>query len=29
MKTFEDLDVWKKAREVRIYIYHITKKFPS
>ena len=28
MKTFEDLDVWKKAREVRMYIYHITKKFP-
>lgn len=29
MKTFEDLDVWKKAREVRMFVYHITMKFPK
>jgi len=29
MKTFEDLDVWKKARQIRLFVFHLTKKFPK
>lgn len=27
--TFEDLDVWKKAREVRLFVWTICKKLPA
>ncbi len=26
---FRDLDVWKKAKELRIYVFELTKKFPE
>ena len=28
IRTFEDLEVWKKAREVRIFVQKLVKKFP-
>ncbi|QQL50994.1 four helix bundle protein [Mucilaginibacter ginkgonis] len=28
MASFTDLDVWKKAREIRIYISGLVKSFP-
>lgn len=28
IRTFEDLEVWKKAREVRIFVQKMVKKFP-
>ena len=27
--TFEDLECWKKCREVRIFIMNLIKKFPD
>lgn len=29
IKNFEDLECWKSARELRIYISHLSKKFPK
>lgn len=29
IKTFEDLDVWKLARELRKEIYKVTKTYPK
>ncbi|WCT10181.1 four helix bundle protein [Mucilaginibacter jinjuensis] len=29
MASFTDLDVWKKAREIRIYISELVKSFPK
>ncbi|MFC5193179.1 four helix bundle protein [Algoriphagus aquatilis] len=29
IKTFEDLEVWKKAREVRLFVQKLVRKFPS
>lgn len=29
IRTFEDLEVWKKAREVRLFVQKLVKKFPS
>jgi four helix bundle protein len=28
-KTFEDLEVWQKSRELTLSIYQLTKKFPA
>ncbi len=28
IRTFEDLEVWKKAREVRLFVQNMVKKFP-
>lgn len=28
-RTFENLEVWKKGRELRKYISSLTKKFPK
>lgn len=28
IRTFEDLEVWKKAREVRVFVQKVVKKFP-
>lgn len=28
VKTFQDLDVWQKSRELVLRIYKLTKKFP-
>lgn len=28
-KSFEDLEVWKKGRDVRLYVKDLIKKFPS
>ena len=28
MTSFEDLEVWKKARELRVFVFQITKNFP-
>lgn len=28
IRTFEELEVWKKAREVRLFIQKVMKKFP-
>jgi len=28
-QSFEELDVWKKARELKKEIFHLTKTFPS
>ena len=27
-RNFEDLDCWKKAREVRLFVMRVSKKFP-
>ncbi len=29
IRTFEDLEVWKKAREVRLFVQNMVKKFPT
>ena len=29
IRTFEDLEVWKKAREVRLFVQKLVRKFPS
>jgi four helix bundle protein len=29
IRTFEDLEVWKKGREVRLFVQNVIKKFPS
>jgi four helix bundle protein len=29
IRTFEDLEVWKKAREVRLFFQTVVKKFPA
>jgi len=29
MASFTDLDVWKKAREIRIYVSELVKSFPK
>lgn len=29
LRTFEDLEVWKKGREVRIFVQGVVKKFPA
>ncbi len=29
MASFTDLDVWKKAREIRLYISELVKSFPK
>ena len=28
IRTFEDLEVWKKAREVRLFVQKLVRKFP-
>ena len=29
IRTFEDLEVWKKGREVRLFVQNVVKKFPQ
>lgn len=29
IRTFEDLEVWKKGREIRLFIQAVVKKFPA
>ncbi len=29
IRTFEELEVWKKGREVRLFVQDIVKKFPA
>lgn len=29
LRTFEDLEVWKKGRDVRLFIQTVVKKFPA
>jgi four helix bundle protein len=29
LRTFEDLEVWKKGRDVRLFIQAVVKKFPA
>jgi len=29
LKTFEDLECWKSARELKLFVKEISKKFPS
>ena len=29
LKTFEDLECWKSARELKLFVKEIAKKFPS
>jgi four helix bundle protein len=29
IRSFEDLEVWKKGREVRLFVQNVIKKFPS
>ncbi len=28
IRTFEDLEVWKKGREIRLFVQNVVKKFP-
>lgn len=28
-KSFEDLEVWKKGRELRLFVKELIRKFPS
>ena len=29
IRTFKDLNVWVKARQLVLYVYHLTKSFPA
>lgn len=29
LRTFEDLEVWKKGRDVRLFVQDVVKKFPA
>ncbi|SEF58596.1 four helix bundle protein [Algoriphagus boritolerans] len=29
IRTFEDLEVWKKGRDVRLFVQTVVKKFPA
>jgi four helix bundle protein len=29
IRTFEDLEVWKKGRDVRLFVQAVVKKFPA
>ena len=29
IRSFEDLECWKKAREVRLFVMNVSKKFPG
>ena len=29
MKSFEELEVWKKGRELRMFVFRISKTFPA
>lgn len=29
MNSFEELEVWKKGRELRVFVFHLSKTFPQ